>query len=170
MTKTYFRECRWLILIYSFMEANRNNCRFSGISHHLFFSGYVDGPIYNWILFHNKYRLRQLLNMNTCTIFTQQRMCRCFLCWIFSLSPSRSLPRLIPSLVCVRGDRPLGTNSMDSLNLAASWVWPLGNPGWISQRVKLCGLFPSLPDCCCSFCISLWKTPAPAREGGLLCH
>lgn len=130
MTKTYFRECRWLILIYSFMEANRNNCRFSGISHHLFFSGYVDGPIYNWILFHNKYRLRQLLNMNTCTIFTQQRMCRCFLCWIFSLSPSRSLPRLIPSLVCVRGDRPLGTNSMDSLKPGCQLGLAPGEP-WL---------------------------------------
>lgn len=58
---------------------------------------------------------------------------------------------------------------MDSTNLAASWVWPMGNPGRTSERVKLWCLFPSPCQVAVVHSVFLYGK-LQLLPGGCLCH
>ena len=77
-------------------------------------------------------------------MFLQQRMYRSLLCWMFSLSPSRPLPPLVPGLVCIQEADHRGLNQWTP----QTWL-PVGFGQWGTlaghQREWNCGVyFPPL--------------------------
>lgn len=116
----------------------------------------------NWILFHYKYYLRQVLNMNTCTT-VMQKECVAFYAESFPFPhPDPHLPR---SPAWSVSGRPGFVDWINGLHKPGCQLGLANGEPWQDIRESEIVVFISfsLPGCCCSFCISLWKAPAPAR-------
>lgn len=88
------------------------------------------GSFVHWILFRNKYYLKQGLNMQEnvrpCAVSVEWRVCKSLLCWL-SLAPcTPAFSAAWP--VCVQ---EAGLRGWDhwTPHLAVCWAWPMASPG-----------------------------------------
>ena len=96
-------------------------------------------------------------------MFMQQRMWKHLLCWVFSLPPPD--PRLAQSLAWSVPRRPACVDWINGLHGPGCQLGLANGESWQEIRESKVVVFISLslPSCCCSFWISLWKATALAR-------